>query len=147
MSSKRYPYLTQQLPVQTTAALRNPRSLPEEVDLRTLSSNPLVTRVVPKPGGASQLVESLDQINRVQDELVKRRERFEKRDAARRRLSDENRRKTAQMEVDNIKAQLGSDRVAVEALVDPERERVAVRLEEGDPTRTTRTRIRGRSAR
>jgi hypothetical protein len=79
--------------------------------------------------------------------LVERRERFEKRDAARSRLSDESRRRTAQMEVDNIKAQLGSDRVAVEALVDPERERVAVRLEEGDPTRTIRRRIRGRSAR
>ena len=72
MTSKRYPFLTQQLPFQTTATLRNATRLPEEnLDIRYISGNPLLTRVVPKPGGASQEARRLDRVNKVQDELVK----------------------------------------------------------------------------
>ena len=118
MTSKRYPYLTQQLPFRTTATLRNPTRLPDTVDLRTLSSNPLLTRELPKAGGSSEEARRLDRVNRVQDELVKRRERFEKRDATRRRLSDDNRRRTAQMELDNIETIAVSRRIRQDGLQD-----------------------------
>ena len=135
MTSKRHPYLTQQLPPQTTAAIRNPTKLPAEgLDLRHVSSNPLLTRVVPKAGGASAEARRLDRVNEVQDLLVKRREKFEKRDAARRRLSDANKLRTKRMELENIQGRLGPNAAAdVVAALGARQDRADVVMEPAMP--------------